>query len=94
MRLTPGRFDTLWRHRSDTPAQCALRMLTRVFVPAGGLEQVVGVPEQRQGVPADGGVPFPDAGLHLATPGSLPAGRERHRERGAVPPDRRHPAGR
>jgi len=66
-----GRFDTLWRHRNDTSAQREPRVLIRVFVPPHGLEAAVAFYERLQDVAADGGFPFPQAGLRLAMVGAF-----------------------
>ncbi|KMU66587.1 Lactoylglutathione lyase [Stenotrophomonas maltophilia] len=46
-------------------------MLIRVFVAPGELERSVAFYEQLQGVVADAGFPFPDAGLRLAMVGAF-----------------------
>jgi predicted enzyme related to lactoylglutathione lyase len=63
-------FDTLWRTRTDTRGQ-APRVMIRVFVAPGELEASVAFYEQLQGVAADGGFPFPEAGLRLAMVGAF-----------------------
>ncbi|MEE9877540.1 MAG: hypothetical protein PBU97_13720 [Stenotrophomonas maltophilia] len=55
-------FDHLWRDRCDTSSQRAPRVLIRVFVAPGELERSVAFYEQLQGVVADAGFPFPEAG--------------------------------
>ena len=64
-------FDHLWRDRCDTSSQRAPRVLIRVFVAPGELERSVAFYEQLQGVVADAGFPFPDAGLRLAMVGAF-----------------------
>ncbi|MDH1123594.1 VOC family protein, partial [Stenotrophomonas maltophilia] len=64
-------FDHLWRDRCDTSSQRAPRVLIRVFVAPGELERSVAFYEQLQGVVADAGFPFPEAGLRLAMVGAF-----------------------
>lgn len=64
-------FDHLWRDRCDTSSQRAPRVLIRVFVAPGELERSVAFYEQLQGLVADAGFPFPDAGLRLAMVGAF-----------------------
>ena len=64
-------FDHLWRDRNDTSQQRVPRVLIRVFVGPGELERSVRFYEELQGVAADGGFPFPEAGLRLAMVGAF-----------------------
>ncbi|MFI8570553.1 VOC family protein [Stenotrophomonas bentonitica] len=64
-------FDQLWRDRNDTSRQRSPRVLIRVFVGPGELEARVAFYEQLQGVVADAGFPFPEAGLRLAMVGAF-----------------------
>jgi predicted enzyme related to lactoylglutathione lyase len=64
-------FDQLWRDRNDTSQQRTPRVLIRVFVGPGELERSVAFYEQLQGVVADAGFPFPEAGLRLAMVGAF-----------------------
>jgi uncharacterized glyoxalase superfamily protein PhnB len=68
---TDGRFDALWRTSNDTSGSKAPRVMIRVFVPPGELEDAVTFYEQLQEVDADGGFPFPEAGLRLAMVGAF-----------------------
>ena len=63
-------FDALWRTRTDTRGQPP-RVMIRVFVAPGELETSVAFYEQLQGIKADGGFPFPEAGLRLAMVGAF-----------------------
>lgn len=64
-------FNYLWRDCSDTSQQKVPRVFIRVFVSPGALESSVRFYEQLQGVAADGGFPFPQAGLRLAMVGAF-----------------------
>lgn len=64
-------FHHLWRDCNDTSQQKAPRVLIRVFVSPGALESSVRFYEQLQGLAADGGFPFPQAGLRLAMVGAF-----------------------
>ncbi|WP_242111754.1 VOC family protein [Luteimonas aquatica] len=70
--MTPAsRFDALWRERNDTRGLKTPRVMIRVFVPPGTLDEAVAFYERLQGVAADGGFPFPEAGLRLAMVGAF-----------------------
>lgn len=64
-------FNQLWRERNDTSQQHSPRVLIRIFVAPGELERSVAFYEQLQGVVADAGFPFPEAGLRLAMVGAF-----------------------
>jgi len=67
----PRDFNHLWRDRNNTSQQRVPRVLIRVFVGPGELESSVRFYEDLQGVAADGGFPFPEAGLRLAMVGAF-----------------------
>lgn len=76
LRYAPGMSETsdfnhLWRLRNDTSGQTQARVLIRVFVGPGQLESSVRFYEALQGLKADGGFPFPEAGLRLAMVGAF-----------------------
>ena len=64
-------FSTLWRRSSDSSNLPAPRVMIRVFVAPGELESAVAFYEDLQDVEADGGFPFPEAGLRLAMVGAF-----------------------
>lgn len=64
-------FSTLWRQSNDSSNLPAPRVMIRVFVAPGELESAVAFYEDLQGVEADGGFPFPEAGLRLAMVGAF-----------------------
>ena len=59
-------FEHLWRDCNDSSAQHIPRVLIRVFVGPGELEEHVHFYEKLQGLAADGSFPFPEHGLRLA----------------------------
>jgi uncharacterized glyoxalase superfamily protein PhnB len=71
MAAEGSRFDALWRQRNDTSGQKTPRVMIRVFVAPGELENAVEFYERLQGVGADGGFPFPEVGLRLAMVGAF-----------------------
>ncbi|MBK0031149.1 VOC family protein [Erwinia sp. S43] len=64
-------FNRLWRDRNDTSSLKTPRVLIRVFVKPGELESSVAFYEHLQSTRADGGFPFPEAGLRLAMVGAF-----------------------
>jgi catechol 2,3-dioxygenase-like lactoylglutathione lyase family enzyme len=64
-------FSQLWRTRNDSRELTTPRVLIRVFVAPGELERSVAFYEALQGMHADGGFPFPEAGLRLAMVGAF-----------------------
>lgn len=64
-------FDHLWRDRQDSSDQHVPRVLIRVFVEPGQLEERVLFYEKLQDLAADGSVPFPERNLRLAMVGAF-----------------------